>query len=423
MYCKYCGKELSNDSNFCPNCGKKQKEGNSFGLLERSKFSELIVAHKKTAYCYAVWFLINLGLFIFSNQSDSEDFYPFSRSLGEVLGGEKYYINILDADRYDFSEFFFYTVLLPLGIIGLQKCYPYLSPLLKRIKARYRQWKIDNAKSIKDYNANITTYTQPLAKNETIAKVSDENSTEVEPANDIVEVSASHEHIEIVPPVDQVSSEEGHEELSLTVEEVKKMSLFGRFVGSIIDKLLILIIFVVGSIAVSPYGAAGRLGTYMGLMNSSPNNYEYIDRAAMNRYGTYTDGVSQYYQDREKLANEPPHIGSTIELDMSITFSFIILNLLYYFLFESILSASLGKRMLGGVLLDSADDKIGFGKALLRAICGGVLMFGVYLLFHLQMGLSNYVVICVFFLLLDLPVFFTKRSLIDICSGTTYAKR
>ena len=79
--------------------------------------------------------------------------------------------------------------------------------------------------------------------------------------------------------------------------------------------------------------------------------------------------------------------------------------------------------MLGGVLLDSADDKIGFGKALLRAICGGVLMSGVYFLFHFLMGLSNYVVIFVFFLLLDLPVFFTKRSLIDICTGTTYAKR
>ena len=423
MYCRYCGKELPNDSNFCPNCGKKQKEGSPFGLFERCKFSELIVAHKKTAYCYAVWFLINLGLFIFSNQSNSDDFYPFNNSLGNVLDGWSYRVNILYVNNYDYSEFFFYTVLFPLAIIGLIKCYPYLSPLLKKIKTRYCQWKKDNAKSIKEYNANITAYTQPLAKEKTIAKVTDEKSTKIEPVKEIVEVNAFQEHVERESPVDQVSSEGNQEEQPLTVEEVKKMPLFGRFVGSAIDKVLILIFFVVGSIIISPYGASSRLGTYMGLMNSSPNNYEYIDRATMNSYGTYSDGISQYYQDRERLANEPPHIGSTMELDMSITFSFIILNLLYYLLFESILSASLGKRMLGGVLLDNADDKIGFGKALIRAICGGVLMSGVYFLFHLSMGLSNYVVIFVFFLLLDLPVFFTKRSFIDLCTGTTYAKR
>ena len=434
MYCRFCGKELSNNSNFCPNCGASQKEN---AIKKESQLSHFFSCHKKLSYFYIAWCLINIGLFLFSSpkgyryvRGDRRDydmsagFYPFDKSLNDIFQGDSYNCSLLEnIDVYDFSELFFYIVLIPAIIIGLSKCYPYILPLLKIVKGRYRRWKMDNAKSIKDYKANIIAYTQSLAKEETIAKVSDEKPSKIEPANEIVEVNASQEHVEIVPPVVEVSSEKSQEEQPLTVGEIKKMPLFGRFVGSIIDKILILIVFVVGSIVISPYGAAGRLGTYMGLMNSSPNNYEHIDRAAMNRYGTYNDGVSQYYQDRERLANEPPHIGSTMELDMSITFSFIILNLLYYILLESILSASLGKRMLGGVLLDSVDDKIGLLKALLRAICGGVLMFGVYLLFHLQMGLSNYVVICVFFLLLDLPVFFTKRSLIDICSGTTYAKR
>ena len=143
----------------------------------------------------------------------------------------------------------------------------------------------------------------------------------------------------------------------------------------------------------------------------------------MSEYGTYKEGISQYYQDQERLANEAPHIGSTMELDKTMTFYFIILNLLYYTLFESLLSASLGKRITGGVLLDRAEDKIGFGNVLQRALFGGILMFSLVYLIHFGMLLSNQAVIIVFFLLMDLPVFFTKRSLLDIVTGTQYAKR
>lgn len=107
---------------------------------------------------------------------------------------------------------------------------------------------------------------------------------------------------------------------------------------------------------------------------------------------------------------------------MSITFTFILLNLIYYILFESIMSASPGKRMLGGVLLDSADDKIDFGKALIRGLCGGALMAGTYYLFHIAGMLTNTMTVVIFFLVMDLPVLFTKRSLLDICTGTTYSK-
>ncbi len=47
--------------------------------------------------------------------------------------------------------------------------------------------------------------------------------------------------------------------LAETEEEVKEMPLLTRFVGSIIDKILILIIFVVGFTAISPYGAPGKM--------------------------------------------------------------------------------------------------------------------------------------------------------------------
>ena len=432
MYCRYCGKELLYDSNFCPNCGKKQKESNVPSLFGRNKFIEVVKTRKKTAYLYSAWFLVNLCLFIFSKPkgSDSGDFYPFSRPLGEIFDGRSFYVNILAVDRYDFSELFFYVIFLPVAIFGLVKCFPYLSLVMSKLKERYNQWQESNAKKREDNQGNIVAYKTPRKEYSIIEPI------EVKPVVEEISSPEGEESKEYYKEVtinegkgsekdtllkeEQISDEVAYAESS---SEVKKMPLLSRFIGSIIDKILILIIFVVGSIAISPYGAAGRLGTYIGLRNISLNNYEYIDKAAMNRYGTYSDGVSQYYQNMERLSNDPPHIGSTLELDMNITFSFILLNLLFYILFESILSASLGKRMLGGVVLDSADDKIGFGKALKRGLCGGALMAGTYFLLHLQGGLSNTVVVVVFFLILDLPVLFTKRSLLDICTGTTYMKR
>ena len=220
-----------------------------------------------------------------------------------------------------------------------------------------------------------------------------------------------------------LESNDSPEEQDVVRPEISKMPLIRRFFGSIIDKFLILAIFFVGPIAIDYYGAPSKLGAYVGLFSASPRNYEYIDKSAMSDYGNYKEGISQYYQDQERLANEPPHIGSTMELDKSMTTFFILLNLLYYIIFESLLSASLGKRITGGVILDALDEKIGFGKVLQRALCGGILMFSLVYLIHFEMMLSYKTVFILFFLLMDLPVLFTKRSLLDILTGTTYAKR
>jgi hypothetical protein len=303
-------------------------------------------------------------------------------------------------------------------------------PSLNKLKDNYKNWQESNVKKIDEYQGNISAYKaqqneeaivepvqiSPIVKD--VAKPEQQKSEVTSEEADIKGESGSDTDI-----LQQEIQPQDEEPLAEVEEEVKKMPLFSRFIGSIIDKILILFIFVFGSIAISPFGAAGKLGKYSGLLNVPVSNYEYIDKVAMNSYGVYNEGVSQYYQDKERLANDPPHIGSTLELDMSITFTFILLNLLFYIIFESILSASPGKRMLGGVILDSADDKISFGKALTRGLCGGALMAGTYFLLHLQGGLTNTVVVVVFFLLLDLPVLFTKKSLLDLCTGTTYAKR
>lgn len=429
MYCRYCGKELLNDSNFCPNCGKKQKDE---GSVRKTSLEYILKEHKKLSYAYLVWLLLHLTLFLSSTKNNPDGFYPWNKSISYLLGGGSYYrFSLLDEyNVYDFSEFFFYTIVLPIVIFGIIRLYPMVLPSLNKLKDNYKKWQESNAKKIDEYQGNISAY-KAQQNEETIVEpvqispivkdvaIPEQQESEVDSEEaDIKGKSGSDTDVlqQEVQPQNEAS-------LAETEEEVKKMPLLTRFVGSIIDKIFILIIFVVGFTAISPYGAPGKMGTYIGLRNTPLDLYEYIDKSQMNSYGTYNDGVSQYYQDMERLANDPPHIGSTLELDMSITFTFILLNLLFYIIFESILSASPGKRMLGGVILDSADDKISFGKALTRGLCGGALMAGTYFLLHLQGGLTNTVVVVVFFLLLDLPVLFTKKSLLDLCTGTTYAKR
>lgn len=376
MYCRYCGKELPSDSNFCPNCGANQKEK----VVERdSELKSFFSNHKILLYSYGLWCIIHIGLFLLSTPKGqyhhrssrrwysedydlSEGFYPFDKSLSVIFQGNGYEFSFLkNVNVYDSSELFIYIIIIPVVLFGLVKCCISMFSLLKKFKARYRQPKIDNVnKEINDYIV-------------------------INHDNEKKETQKSDNRIQIIA---QTVKEDTSKELTPIVEDIKEMPLLRRFVGSIIDKIIILTTFVLGVIINSPYDAPESLGTYIGICFFTPNSYGYY-----------------------------------IDLDMLFSFSFIVWNVIYYVVSETVLLASPGKLILGGLIIDSSDEKIGFEKAMTRGLCGGAFMAGSYYLLHLQGIFAIILVVIIYFLILDIPVLFKKKSLLDICTGTIYVMK
>ena len=207
---------------------------------------------------------------------------------------------------------------------------------------------------------------------------------------------------------------------------MESMSLFRRLLGSVIDKVLILIIFVVAfNIINGESTATYRLGTYYSIGTNSPSSYEFI---TLNGLLVIDNGWPlKYHKESEddillKYKNEDV-VGMVRSFDLTITFAFIFINILYYLLSELFLAASVGKWILGGQIRDDLfGERISSSDAFKRAIIGGLLMaLAVGLRFLLDI---NYIiVIFAYFLILDIFVFFNRKSLIDIISKVTYVER
>lgn len=174
------------------------------------------------------------------------------------------------------------------------------------------------------------------------------------------------------------------------------MNVFKRFLGSCIDKVLILLIVGIFVWLFCPYEGPTYLGTFLGaILNESIASYS---------------SMEPFMKSAHSLS----------EIDHTVAYSFLLLNVVYYFLCEMLLKASLGKYIMGGRCTDSSDEEIGFGQAFKRA-----LIFGMFILFAILFRessghISYSMIIILFFMALDIPVLFCKRSTLDIVTGTYY---
>ena len=145
MYCKHCGKEISDDSTFCQYCGgkqdtfltsskkkddKKENSSSSRMIIEiptiKTNFSEKA---KWLTAGYGIWLVLNLYWLFAGEKSDcaADYFQPFANVPFE---SESY---------YDISELIVYVIGLPLAVwafMMLRKRYKGKeTPLIKFIKS------------------------------------------------------------------------------------------------------------------------------------------------------------------------------------------------------------------------------------------------------------------------------------------------
>lgn len=136
MYCKQCGKEIADDSNFCRHCGSKQ-DGSQFVSVHT--LMEFWNKHKIVISLWLAWALLHFSLWM-SSDNDGDGhymFYPFDEPLSTIINGD--YIGTLKVDflddhiiyYYDFTEFFFYVVTFPLILYLLWKLFSKVFPTVK----------------------------------------------------------------------------------------------------------------------------------------------------------------------------------------------------------------------------------------------------------------------------------------------------
>ena len=114
---------------------------------------------------------------------------------------------------------------------------------------------------------------------------------------------------------------------------MEKISFMRRLSSSLIDKVLILVLFIISALCISPYGMPSHLGSYYALLDAAPSSYPSQDtyKAMHSVYGnTIYESTEKWVQCHKEILKKPeliaPHKGETLSWDLQITGLFIIVN-------------------------------------------------------------------------------------------------
>lgn len=139
MYCKYCGKEIEDNSQYCRHCGRSLDNNNE----DNSVIKDFIRSNKNFVWIYTIWVVLHIILFCFGENdlvdiSPKDLFYPFTEN-------EDYNIKDFNVWFYDITEFLCYCVLIPFisGLI-IWKWKSFIKPI-KIFVISYIVWLILNS--------------------------------------------------------------------------------------------------------------------------------------------------------------------------------------------------------------------------------------------------------------------------------------
>ena len=191
---------------------------------------------------------------------------------------------------------------------------------------------------------------------------------------------------------------------------MKPMQLGHRLASTIVDKIIILILFVGTAMTFCSGRPGSELGTFVGKLSSEYNKIEstksiYKSNKEVDDYLGYTlltEDVEDYEYEK-----------SYMDVYQKYVFIMILVNFLYYLLCDLLFKASLGKRIMGCEVRKEDGTPMGWKRVFIRA---GVLGLFLVLAALIQpyLNVNGWIVSVLFFIALDFTVPFKNQSLIDL---------
>ena len=166
MFCKYCGKEIDDNSKFCQYCGKALEE-------QSSKKLKLPYVNKWVGYVYGIWVAMN-ALFIVLGGTDEDSRYVLFPFFSDRAAERRFYRQLDDHFwtyyfiNYDITDFIVYAILLPFVLYILFKV---ISSLVKAINKKRASKKVENKKN--------TELEISISNNETSSKKKKSKKTKI----------------------------------------------------------------------------------------------------------------------------------------------------------------------------------------------------------------------------------------------------
>lgn len=200
------------------------------------------------------------------------------------------------------------------------------------------------------------------------------------------------------------------------------ISLGQRLISTIIDKVLISIIFVIVAFIFCSGMPGAELGHFVSQLGIEYKKIEFEKTIYEHNVEVNNWLKENGYSEMMSTDQDYEHYKTMRDVYDKYVWMFVVVNILYYLLCEFIFKASLGKRLMkcrikkgDGRDIDKRDVFTRFG------ILASLLLLAVAL--HMTMNINGYITTILFFAILDFTVFTKQMSLVDKYSDTLVVKQ